>query len=250
MAYDRTAVLDIAAALSQEGHHNSAKHLREAVAEIEGLSPSNVGVNVGVEKAADRPKTSNADEWCAWLEDWRGAGSPFIAVQIAEALDETANAGIAGERAAFERGYQGGLGFGLGVCDERRADVGHVRRRLEAARSPSEVGVKVGVEEAPTGWRNEHCNGAPEETAAFTPPDYQDGFNTANERADERIRELEKHVAQLRNDLVDATDKVERLQLEKDTAHENARSLGSRVIDLVFENTRLNAASLAVNVKP
>jgi len=34
--------------------------------------------------------------------------------------------------------------------------------------------------------------------------DYQDGFNTANERADERIRELEAEVAQLDGRLTDA----------------------------------------------
>ena len=43
MAVNITAVLDIAAALSQEGHPNSAKHLRDAVAEIERLSTERVG---------------------------------------------------------------------------------------------------------------------------------------------------------------------------------------------------------------
>lgn len=33
--------------------------------------------------------------------------------------------------------------------------------------------------------------------------DYQDGFNTANERADERIRELEAEVARLTQRLID-----------------------------------------------
>ncbi len=36
---------------------------------------------------------------------------------------------------AFERGYQGGLGFALAVCDEYNADVSHVRKRCAAAQS-------------------------------------------------------------------------------------------------------------------
>lgn len=47
MAVDIEAILDIAAALSQEGYPNSAKHLRDAVSEIERLSAIAVGIDVG-----------------------------------------------------------------------------------------------------------------------------------------------------------------------------------------------------------
>lgn len=35
-----------------------------------------------------RPTDNNADEWHAWLDEHRGYGLPYIAVQIAEALDD------------------------------------------------------------------------------------------------------------------------------------------------------------------
>ena len=37
---------------------------------------------------SDRPKTSNADEWALWLDEWKNANPAFIAVQIAEAIEE------------------------------------------------------------------------------------------------------------------------------------------------------------------
>lgn len=37
---------------------------------------------------SDRPKTSSADEWALWLDEWKGANTAFLAVQIAEAIEE------------------------------------------------------------------------------------------------------------------------------------------------------------------
>lgn len=37
---------------------------------------------------SDRPKTSSADEWALWLDEWKDANTAFLAVQIAEAIEE------------------------------------------------------------------------------------------------------------------------------------------------------------------
>jgi hypothetical protein len=52
MSFNTTAILDIAAALSQEGHSASAIHLRDAVAEIKRLSAIVNGLKAGVVSAS------------------------------------------------------------------------------------------------------------------------------------------------------------------------------------------------------
>lgn len=47
-------------------------------------------------------------------------------------------------------------------------------------------------------WPNKQ---AAENTGGQTSADYQDGFNTANERADERVRELEAEIVRLNTEL-------------------------------------------------
>lgn len=78
MAVNITAVLDIAAALSQEGHPSSAKHLRDAVAEIERLFAERVGLPGGWQAVPVRPTMdmlgagrvvliSSSEVWAAML---------------------------------------------------------------------------------------------------------------------------------------------------------------------------------------
>ena len=50
------------------------------------LAPKPTGTEAG-RGDAPRPAGNNADEWHAWLDEHRGYGSPYIAVQIAEAMD-------------------------------------------------------------------------------------------------------------------------------------------------------------------
>lgn len=60
-------------------------------------------------------------------------------------------------------------------------------------------------------------------------PDYQDGFNTANERADERIRGLEVENTRLREALSRLTASMEGVDTpftdEQEAAYEAAASL-------------------------
>lgn len=58
-------------------------------------------------------------------------------------------------------------------------------------------------------WPNEHV---PENTRGQHSADYQDGFNTANERADERIRELEAEIARLNIELAIAQGTIRGLE--------------------------------------
>lgn len=58
-------------------------------------------------------------------------------------------------------------------------------------------------------WPNKH---APEDTGDETSVNYQDGFNTANERADERIRELADEIERLRIELAIAQGTIRGLE--------------------------------------
>lgn len=42
----------------------------------------------GVKLTTERPTTSNADHWLLWLDENRESGNEWLAVQIAEALDD------------------------------------------------------------------------------------------------------------------------------------------------------------------
>lgn len=66
----------------------SPAHLFDLVAQGEAIHAQ---LSVPIRKddgLCARPAGPSADEWNVWLSEWRDAGHPFVAVQIAEAIEE------------------------------------------------------------------------------------------------------------------------------------------------------------------
>jgi hypothetical protein len=137
MAVNITAVLDIAAALSQEGHPNSAKHLRDAVAEIERLSTERVGAQGEWQVVPVRPTLDMLAAGRVVLI----SSSEVWAAMLAAAPPPEPQPEIVGIPMLAKRGRV------WEVLGEDGA-----RFRL----------VPDSGEPLPQGWKNEHCNGNPE----------------------------------------------------------------------------------------
>lgn len=108
-----------------KGAQTEAKGIRRAIAEVvrcrlqdrAALVPAPV-IEAGTgEKAGEdephfntpRPTGNNADEWNLWLQEHEGYGAPYIAVQIAEALDAATLRCAPPVADAYDRGHANGL---------------------------------------------------------------------------------------------------------------------------------------------